>query len=173
MNFITAWRWVAMTTMNSPGSLPDEVASHWQLLRQNANMLLHDYYLAQDLTQDTMYNALRNLDKFEYGSSLKSWLFRIQYNLFVTQYRVGKRMTTCELSDTFFDVATTANLAESNLGVEQIEMALLKLDQLHQRVFRLRLAGYRYDEIASELQMPLGSVKSTIHRARKLLIQWI
>src|SRR4029453_13235695 len=72
---------------------------HMNALYDAAVRLAGDHATAQDLTQETYLRALRSFDTFRPGSNSRAWLLRIQYNLFCTQYRRGRRMPVMWLDE--------------------------------------------------------------------------
>jgi len=133
---------------------------------------------AKDLYQETAYRALANKDKFRPGTNLKAWLFTIMKNIFINNYR--KRMKANTIIDTtdnlyYINSSSTAieNKGESNMMMKEIEGMIADLDDTTRVPFMLHYQGFKYKEIAYELDLPLGTVKSRIFFARKELMTQI
>ena len=143
-------------------------------LRPFAVSLTHDQEIAKDLYQETLYKALANQDKYSAGTNIKAWLFTIMRNIFINEYRrkVNQR--------TIFDNSANETLINSgkilkssravnSLQLKEIHQAIYQLPQIFKIPFLLYFEGYRYHEISGSLNEPLGTVKSRIHFARRLL----
>ncbi len=145
-----------------------------------ANMLNFAYMLtsnrddAYDLLQDTTLKALDNEDKYTDGTNFKGWVFTIMRNIFINNYRRGTRAATV--------VDTTENLYHLNLsqdsgletpegsyGANEITDAINSFSDDYRIPFSMHVAGYKYNEIAEQMNLPLGTVKSRIFFARKKL----
>jgi RNA polymerase sigma factor (sigma-70 family) len=142
-------------------------------LRPFAISLTRDPEAAKDLLQETMYRALANQDKYRSGTNIKAWLFTIMRNIFINDYRRTKNQGIIEQSpDELFGESSAmaiANNAESILVMKDVQTAIHKLPNIFRDPFILFFEGYRYHEIAVILSEPLGTIKSRIHFARKLL----
>jgi len=145
-----------------------------EFLKPFANTFTADKEDAKDLLQETMYRALANQDKYNSGTNVKAWLYTIMRNIFINNYRrKAKRNTIFDNTPNEFllnyNQVTTANAAESNLKMKDIQAAVHKLPEIFRNPFTLYFEGYKYHEIAEMLHEPLGTIKSRIHFARKLL----
>lgn len=145
-----------------------------EFLKPFAITLTRDNDTAQDLYQETMYRALINSDKYSVGTNIKAWLYTIMRNIFINNYRRKAKQNTI-FDSTPNDLllnhnqAVTANAAESNLKLKDIQAAIHGLPEIFRNPFLLYFDGYKYHEIADMLKEPLGTIKSRIHFARKLL----
>jgi RNA polymerase sigma-70 factor (ECF subfamily) len=143
-------------------------------LKPFAFTLTKDNESAKDLTQETLYRALANKEKYNVGTNVKAWMYTIMRNIFINDYRKKSRQNVIfdkTPNDFLLDhnQSAVANLAESNLKLKEIKAAIHKLPDIFKHPFVLYFEGYRYNEIAEYLHEPLGTVKSRIHFARKLL----
>lgn len=143
-------------------------------LKPFAVSLTHDQEVAKDLYQETMYKALANRDKYSTGTNIKAWLFTIMRNIFINDYRRKAKQRTIfdnSASDLTINNGKTvvANEGEVTLQAKEINQAIYQLPQIFKTPFLLYFEGYRYHEIAFSLNEPLGTIKSRIHFARKLL----
>jgi RNA polymerase sigma-70 factor (ECF subfamily) len=147
-------------------------------LKPFAASLTHDQDIANDLYQETLYKALANREKYNTGTNIKAWLFTIMRNIFINDYRrkaLRKTIFDNSLNDALINSAKTVvhNEGESMLHLKEIQQAIYQLPQIFKTPFLLYFEGYRYHEIAFSLNEPLGTIKSRIHFARKILKEQI
>lgn len=143
-------------------------------LKPFAITLTRDHETANDLIQETMYRALANREKYNVGTNIKAWLYTIMRNIFINNYRrKAKQNTIFDSTPNEFllnqNQAITANPAEGNIKLKEINKAIEGLPAIFKKPFLLYFDGYKYHEIADMLSEPLGTIKSRIHFARKLL----
>ena len=149
--------------------------SNTEFLKPFAITLTRDNEVAKDLLQETMYRAWANREKYNVGTNIKAWLYTIMRNIFINNYRKKTKQKTVLDNSATGDFLinhnqyVTTNDAESNLKMKDIQSALYKLPEIFRNPFMLYFEGYKYHEIADMLHEPLGTVKSRIHFARKLL----
>lgn len=147
-------------------------------LKPFAINLTRDTEAANDLYQDTLYKALANQEKYNAGTNIKAWLFTIMRNIFINNYR-RKTKQKVIFDNTPNDYlinnkqATVSNAAESEIRIKEIKKAIQELPEIFKTPFLLYFDGYKYNEIAEVLNEPLGTIKSRIHFARKLLKEQI
>jgi RNA polymerase sigma-70 factor (ECF subfamily) len=149
-----------------------------EFLKPFAITLTRDHETAKDLIQETMYRALANKDKYHVGTNIKAWLYTIMRNIFINNYRrKAKQNTIFDNSPNDFlldyNQSTISNKAETTIGLKEIQEAVHNLPQIFRNPFMLYFEGYKYHEIAGMLNEPLGTIKSRIHFARKLLKEQI
>lgn len=148
------------------------LVSHTQYLQPFAVSLTQDRESAKDLCQETLYRALTNLDKYQLGTNLKSWLYTIMRNIFINDYRKKKRQPTASGDESLLlhkiDTSATTS-AYDQLGKKEIDRVIHVLPPIFSTSFLLYVEGYKYNEIAEILNEPLGTIKSRIHFARKTL----
>lgn len=133
---------------------------------------------ARDLFQETAFRALKNRDKFRVGTNFKAWLFTIMKNIFINNYRKKvKKNTIMDSTDNLYFINSgdnsISNMAESNIMMDELEAMVDHLDDSLRVPFMMHYEGFKYQEIADELNLPLGTVKSRIFFARKELKQMI
>ncbi|MBO9676048.1 MAG: RNA polymerase sigma factor [Sphingobacteriaceae bacterium] len=143
-------------------------------LQMHAMQFTRDLDDANDLVQDTLVKAIRFFHKFQEGTNLKGWLFVIMRNTFVNQYRSGSRRKSImtseeEINDSSLTHSAEHNAAENKLLMDDINKALSKLPDQYKIPFIRHFEGYKYHEIAKELGLPLGTIKTHIHQARIIL----
>lgn len=146
-----------------------------QDLKPVALNLTKDSERAKDLMQETMLRAISSRDKFREGTNLKAWLYTIMKNIFINDYRRKvKRKTMVDSTDNNFYInSSPANEARNdgygNLQMDDIHVALEEINPDFKVPFLMHYKGFKYQEIADEFQVPIGTVKSRIHFARKQL----
>ena len=143
-------------------------------LKPFAITLTRDHESAKDLVQETMYKAIANQEKYNNGTNIKAWLFTIMRNIFINDYRKKtKQQVVFDSTPNDFLIdsnqSSIANLAECKMRLKEIQAALHALPSIFKEPFLLYFDGYRYHEISGILREPLGTIKSRIHFARKLL----
>ena len=136
---------------------------------------------ASDLVQETYYKAYKSFHQFENGTNSKAWMFMILKNTFINNYRKQKRepvkVDYDEIEDVYESIKSNQSNDNnldldfySNLLDDELSEALSKLPSKMKDVFLLcDLEGYTYEEIAELLNVPIGTVRSRLHRARKIL----
>lgn len=145
-----------------------------EFLKPFAITLTRDTEAAKDLFQETLYRALANRDKYNVGTNIKAWLYTIMRNIFINNYRRKvKQNTIFDSTPNDFllnqNQAVVGNAAEANLRMKDVQEAIHKLPAIFKNPFLLYFDGFKYHEIADMLGEPLGTIKSRIHFARKLL----
>ena len=129
---------------------------------------------AQDLFQETAFRALTNKEKFRPGTNFKAWMFTIMKNIFINNYRKKvKANTIIDSTENLFYLNSGKNViynnADSNMLMDELEEMIEALDETIKRPFMMHFEGFKYQEIADKLELPLGTVKSRIFFARKAL----
>ncbi len=152
----------------------DMLVDNADFLKPFAVNLTKDSETANDLYQETLYKALANQEKYNAGTNIKAWLFTIMRNIFINDYRRKSKQKTIfdnSSNDYLLNLkqASTHNNAEISLRMKEINTEIQQLPEIFKTPFVLYFEGYRYQEIADALGEPLGTVKSRIHFARKLL----
>ncbi|HEY0679346.1 MAG TPA: RNA polymerase sigma factor [Chitinophagaceae bacterium] len=148
------------------------VVKHSDFLKPFAISLTRDLETARDLLQETMYRALANREKYSVGTNIKAWLYTILRNTFINDYRkkVKQRQVFQQVTGTLLpEQAGTAFTADGNMQLKEAWQMIQLLPEIFRRPFILYFEGYKYHEIAEMLHEPLGTIKSRIHFARKLL----
>jgi RNA polymerase sigma-70 factor, ECF subfamily len=129
---------------------------------------------AKDLYQETSFRALSNRDKFQPGTNFKAWIFTIMKNIFINNYR--KKIKSNVILDTtdnqyYLNSGNHAigNAAETDIMMKELGVMIENLDDSIKIPFMMHFEGFKYQEIADDLELPLGTVKSRIFFARKEL----
>ncbi len=149
-----------------------------EFLKPFAVTLTRDQEAAKDLFQETLFRALSNQDKYHVGTNIKAWLYTIMRNIFINNYRrKAKRNTIFDNTPNEFLIdynqGAVSNQAISGINIKEIQAAIHNLPEIFKNPFMLYYDGFKYHEIADMLQEPLGTIKSRIHFARKLLKEQI
>src|SRR6478735_8774121 len=149
-----------------------------EFLKPFAVTLTRDNEVAKDLLQETMYRALANKEKYNVGTNIKAWLYTIMRNIFINNYRrKSKQNTVFDSTPNDFllnlNQVSICNEAISKINIKEIHKAIIDLPEIFKDPFLLYFEGFKYHEIAEALNEPLGTIKSRIHFARKLLKEQI
>jgi RNA polymerase sigma-70 factor (ECF subfamily) len=127
--------------------------------------------LADDMVQETLLRAWHHLDSFQEGTSLRAWLFTILRNAYFSELRKTRR----EVGDADGKKAVTLCVAPSQYGRLDIVDLQGALDLLaptqREALVLVAAAGWSYEEAASIVQCPVGTIKSRVNRARTNLSQ--
>lgn len=148
-----------------------------KLLSVQRNLLNFAYALtsnrddAYDLLQDTTLKALDSEDKYVENVNFKGWIFTIMRNLFINKYRKEARsVVIVDQSDDLYQLNFSQDSGfdspEGAINAKEIQAAISSFSDDYRRPFTLFISGYRYAEIAKQMNLPLGTVKSRIHQAR-------
>ncbi|MEO0553284.1 MAG: sigma-70 family RNA polymerase sigma factor [Bacteroidota bacterium] len=158
-----------------------EFLPHIDSMYNFAYRLTFDEDDSKDLVQDTYLKAYRFITSFERGTNAKAWLFRILKNSFINDFRKKSKepskvdyqeVESYYNSDEFDKTITTDLRVETvqDMIGDEISNALNALDVDFRTVIILcDLEGFKYDEMAKILDIPIGTVRSRLHRARNLL----
>ena len=143
------------------------------ILKAFAYKLTQDMEKSKDLYQETLYKALKNKDKFTLGTNFKAWMTTIMRNTFINDFRRKKTSKTQSVSNDSlyiqFNTRAVDNDGIQKMTEDEINAMVDSLDDKLKVPFTMFFVGYRYHEIAKKLDLPLGTVKSRIHNARKIL----
>jgi RNA polymerase sigma-70 factor (ECF subfamily) len=161
----------------------DEMVPHMDLLYNYALYLTTDREEASDLLQETFLKAFRFFDKYEPGTNAKAWLYRIMRNTYINEYRRVKRQPdTVEYDDQISayqmvpsDISDRQDMAGRpvhDIFGDELAGAIGGLPEKFKSVIVLRdIEELPYEEIAESLAIPIGTVRSRLHRARAILFE--
>ncbi len=151
-----------------------EFNTHSNYLRNFAMKLTRDKSAADDLYQETALRAFRHQRQYISNTNLKAWLSTIMKNSFINLYRKQKRRS--EIQDTTsedfyinFSKDTIGNEGEMNVNIQEISRIIESLNDGYRIPFLMAYQGYQYDEIQEKMNLPMGTIKSRIHHARRIL----
>jgi len=159
-----------------------EAMIHVEALMRTARRMTRNDADAEDLVQETMLKAYRFFDRFEEGTNCKAWLFKIMTNIFINNYRskakTPQSVAMDEMDDSFlFGQLIQGDGAENpethffnKIFDDDVKNAIGELpDDFRVVVILSFLEGFSYQEIADITGLHIGTVKSRLHRGRKLL----
>ncbi len=151
-----------------------------RILGLQGNLLNFAYQLttnreaAQGLVQDTTLKVLDNETKYVDNVNFKGWVFTIMRNIFINNYR--RQVRTATVIDTTEDLyhlnlsqESGLTTPEGSFAAREISEAINEFSPEYKQPFTMYVAGYKYNEIAEKMGLPLGTVKSRIFFARKRL----
>jgi RNA polymerase sigma factor (sigma-70 family) len=133
---------------------------------------------AKDLLQETYVKALIYQDKFEEYTNLKAWTYTIMKNTFINNYRKSKRENTTvdNTKDLYFlnnHKESQLMQPESEFSLKELTKAVNSLEDEFRVPFLMHTEGFKYKEIADELNLKIGTVKSRIFFTRKKLMEML
>ncbi|HMQ46199.1 MAG TPA: RNA polymerase sigma factor [Saprospiraceae bacterium] len=136
--------------------------------------LTRDEEDARDLLQETAYKAFKYKNLYQPQTNLRAWLMTIMRNTFINNYRQKKRRQTLNdnTDNTYFINSSNiqvGNDGEASTTMEELIQLVENLDDWMKIPFVMHYEGYKYEEIAETLAIPLGTVKSRIFFARRRL----
>lgn len=151
-----------------------------KLMSLQNNLLNFAYILtsnrddAYDLLQDTTLKALDNEDKYVDNVNFKGWVFTIMRNIFINNYRkVVRASTIIDQTEDLYHLNLPQDSGfdtpEGAFAVKEINEVINSFSDEYRIPFSMHVAGYKYNEIAEEMGLPLGTVKSRIFFARQKL----
>ena len=160
--------------MKHSKSFQDRIISLQGNLLSFAYQLTTNREQAEDLLQDTTLKALDNESKYVDNVNFKGWIFTIMRNIFINNYRQSVRKATVidHTEDLYhLNLSQDSGLAtpEGSYAVKEISVALNSFSDDYRIPFNMFVAGYKDNEIAEKLNLPIGTVKSRIFFARKHL----
>lgn len=159
----------------------DEIIPHMDALYNFALRLTTDPNDAEDLVQDTIVKAYRFFNSYEKGTNAKAWMFRILKNSFINNYRkTSKKPAEVDYDEVSpyyesiraerTETSDLENLMFREMMDDDLSNALTRLPEDFRTVVLLcDVEGYTYEEIANMLDVPIGTIRSRLHRGRNLL----
>lgn len=152
----------------------NEVMKYDEALHRYALSLTKNEEDAADLQQEMYLKVLSNASSFE-GSNVRSWAYTIMRNTFINSYRRKKAVNIFFDDSEFMEnlsntISNPTDAADIHYSVNEIMKHVSEKNDDQRIPFEMMLDGYRYEEIAQKLQLPLGSVKSRIFYMRKKLM---
>ncbi len=154
----------------------NKIISFEKSLERFALSLTNNTEEAKDLVQETYLKALTYRNKFVHYTNLKAWLFTIMKNTFINNYRKAARENTTvdQTPDLYYLNSTSDGVSispDSNYAEKEIVKKIEDLDDDFKVPFKMHTSGFKYKEIADELNLKIGTVKSRIFFTRKKLME--
>jgi RNA polymerase sigma factor (sigma-70 family) len=171
----------AVSKSDLDASFEKEMMPHIRALYHFAYRLANDEDDANDLVQDTYLKAYRFYSSYEKGSNAKAWLFRILKNSFINNYRKTSKepnKVDYEEAETYLNTGKSSysdsidqrELLFRGMIGDEVSHALASLPVDFRTVIILcDIEEFTYEEIAKIIDIPIGTVRSRLHRARKML----
>lgn len=159
----------------------EEILPHLDAIYNFALKLTSNENDAEDLVQDTFVKAYRFFSSYEKGTNAKGWLFRIMKNSYINNYRKASKkpsMSDYNEIEPFYESirseqSNTTDLESNMYGSmmdDQMTNALTRLPEDFRTVVLLcDVEGFSYEEISNMLDVPIGTIRSRLHRGRGLL----
>ncbi len=159
----------------------EEAIPHMDALYNFALKMTGDQDVAEDLVQDTYLKAFRFFDKFEKGTNCKAWLFRILKNSYINDYRKSvkepEKVDYDDIQNFYENIKATevktTHVAQDDFNSlldDEVTRSISQLPEDFRTVIILSdIEGFSYEEIAEFIDCPIGTVRSRLHRARKML----
>lgn len=139
-------------------------------LRKFALRLTGNMTEAEDLLQSTVLRALEKKDYFEPGTNLFRWTSKIMFNLFVSTYRRKKKFESRYDPENYLENASVDSEQEAKTELRLVREAMKNLSEEHREILvMVCVNGMRYEEVATMLDIPVGTVRSRLSRAREQL----
>jgi RNA polymerase sigma factor (sigma-70 family) len=155
---------------SNPGALSAAIAAELPKVRRHAIGLLYNRADAEDLVQDCLETALAKQSTLQDPGRLRGWLFTILNNLFLMRMRANSRRGVTIPIDEFTDSLVASSAVDDRGMALDLARAMGELSLEHRQILLLlNVEGYRYEEIADILEMPIGTVMSRLARARQRL----
>ncbi len=159
----------------------NEFLPHIDAMYNFAYRITNDEDAAKDLIQDTFYKAFKFISSFQQGTNAKAWLFRILKNSFINEFRKKNKepsMIDYQDVETYYNSDDVNEVITPDLRVDvlqdmigdEVSNALNTLAVDFRIVIILcDIEGFTYEEMSKILDIPIGTVRSRLHRARNLL----
>lgn len=150
--------------------MTDYLIGNQEEMYQWAYCLTRNYDDAQDLLQSTLLCALKSVGMYTEENNISGWLYTIMRNIFFNTTRHSGRCCCMEKEDIERMMQLGENALNDNAEIafdmSDIQRAIDTLDRPYKIPMSLYLSGYKYQEIAEKMGIPLGTVKSRIHASR-------
>ncbi|GGE14703.1 MULTISPECIES: RNA polymerase sigma factor [Sphingobacterium] len=148
----------------------DVILENSPILQRLANNFTTDPDEKNDLVQETFIRSLKSLERFINHPKIVSWLYVIMKNVYLNKYR---RMNLHRLAENELihsgENNTSKNIANSKFVLNDIEKAIKSLSEENYTIISMYLEGFKYHEIAKQMEIKEGTIKTRIHSIRKSL----
>lgn len=150
-----------------------EAMPHMHSLFRNAMWLTRDRDLAEDLVQETMFEAIKSFHRYELGTNCKAWLTRIMHNLNSKRlYKLGRMRIVNDPDDKLAETIPFEPSIPETITDEEVIAAIRNVpDPFRDVILLADVEEFSYKDIASILGVPIGTVMSRLYRGRRVLRQ--
>lgn len=174
-----------MSNLTKKEQFEEDIIPHTDAMYHFAIQLTSDPNDAEDLVQNAFVKAYRFFDSYELGTNAKAWLFRILKNSYINEYRKkSKQPSQVDFDDvsSFYESirderTDTSNMEEQmyrDLLDDDISKALKDIpEDFRTVIFLCDVEDFTYEEISNMLDIPIGTVRSRLHRGRNLLMDYL
>lgn len=139
-------------------------------LKKFAYRLTNNPYDAEDLVQSALLRAMEKKHLFKEGTNLYSWVSKIMFNMFVSRYRRKTKFETQYDPEPYFEKQSIEANQDVKMEVQDVQNAMQRLSKDHQDILvMICVKGMSYDEVSKLLEIPVGTVRSRLSRARENL----
>jgi len=150
--------------------LQHQLVSEIPALRRYARSLLKDVVSADDLVQDCLEKAWKNIDRYSLGTNIRAWLFTIMHNIFMNKIRKTKSMPEILDVDNFAEFNSDVASPSAPIEFKDLVTCMSNLPLYQREILSLiAVEGLSYKEVSNVLSIPIGTVMSRLHRAREEL----
>lgn len=147
-----------------------DLTAQTERLRKFAVKLCGNAADADDLLQETILRALEKKELFTEGTDLGKWTSKIMFNLFISAYRRKVKFETQYDSETLINNRAISSSQQEYMELSQVDEALASLSRDHRDILiNICVRGLKYEEVANDLNVPIGTVRSRLFRARENL----
>ncbi|MGA9650992.1 RNA polymerase sigma factor [Pedobacter sp.] len=151
-----------------------QICPHLTDLSGFAFNFTRDTESANDLLQDTLIKAVEYFNGYQNGTNIRAWLFTIMRNTFINSFRKSAKeakliLKTENMPSNILIKSAVENKSEGFFLLNDYKTALNSLPELFRLPFLKYLEGYKYREIADEMDIPIGTIKTRIYEARRIL----
>ncbi|MBK5723044.1 RNA polymerase sigma factor [Dysgonomonas sp. Marseille-P4677] len=163
-----------MATLDNNKGFEDKLIDLQNNMMNFALTLTSNREEAKDLLQETTLRALDNKEKYYENVNFKGWVFTIMHNIFVNNYRrVVRSQTMIDQTENLYHLNMPQDSGfdtpEGAYTVSEISKVINSFTDEYKVPFTMHVSGFKYEEIALQLSLPIGTVKSRIFFARKRL----
>jgi len=152
----------------------NQLVSEMDRLKNFALRLTKNDANADDLLQNTVLRAFEKRDLFKEGSNVFSWSSKIMYNLFVSDYRRKVKFESQYDPEPAINSVTANVDQEDQMMLQEVGEAMNQLSEEHREILvMVTVQGMKYDETAEKLNIPVGTVRSRLSRARNILAEML
>jgi RNA polymerase sigma-70 factor (ECF subfamily) len=171
---ICTWKIITNTNDYMKTTFEKDILELEESLSRYAYSLTSNRDDAKDLVQETFFKALNNQEKFSDQTNIKAWIYTIMKNTFINDYRRRTKRQTLFSSDVqeyVLNNRPAEHNPESEFSFRELTKIVNSLEPEFRVPFQMHDSGYKYQEIADELGLHLGTVKSRIHFSRQKLME--